>query len=124
MADYSNNYTTGQMKWTTKTALATTNTSNTVSNNVTPPPVTNIISNLSSSSIQTSVQGQSIKILSSGITTAMFMLSEIVSWDLNSNQITIYSTDQLPLTLLFISIAEASYADDRLTIATNGGLLT
>jgi len=52
------------------------------------------------------------------------MLSEIASWDLNANQITIYSTDLLPLVLIFVSIDEAITGDSRLTDATNGGLLT
>jgi len=127
MADYSNFYNTGQLKWAGKTnqlASGSTSTDDQSGSGNTPQPPSNIITGLLSTDIKTSVQGQSIKITQNSITVAMFMLSEIASWDLNANQITIYSTDLLPLILVFASINEAELGDQRLTDATNGGLLT
>lgn len=125
MADYSNFYNTGQLKWginkfpysvniegTNAPASTNTNTSS------------NVFYGLLGTDVKTSVQNQSLQVVHNSVTIALFMLNEIASWDLSANQITIYSTDQLPVTLMFLSTTEAQTADSRLTQISNGAVLS
>lgn len=116
MADLSNFNSDGSLKWISK--------SNTTSSAL---PVNGqndrIISGLVAVNVLTDVQSVSIKLIQNGNIITHWSISEIVSIDLNGNFVKVYSSDQLPLTLEFVSSAEAQSADSRFTTCLNGGVV-
>lgn len=116
---YSRFYSNGRTKFITKT-------NNQVQSVEAPAQnvITNTIDSLYGSSIKTNVQNVSIKILKNSQIVAHFDLKEISSYDLNGSSIIIHSADNKPVTLLFVSDAEAIIGDQRIGVAINGGIVS
>jgi len=119
MPTYSDFYSDGLPKWGAKKNLMST----AVVANSAPEVELNVISGLAGTDIKTNIQNVSIKIVKSGDTVGHFDLEQISTWDLLGTQIVVNSSDEVPVTLVFINADEAIIGDQRLTSAQNGGLL-
>lgn len=117
MADISNNWSDGNIKWSSKKSSQQDNIPIPV------PVLPNVISGLKSTDILTDLQGVSVKIVKLNNIVGQIAIKGYTSHDINGNIITVYSSDELPLILEFISIAEALAADTRLTTCLNGGIV-
>jgi len=116
MADISNTWSDGNIKWGAKKSFQ--------QNNIPlPPPSTNVISGLKSTDILTDVQYISIKIVKSNNVVGQVAISGYASHDISGNIIIVYTSDELPLVLEFISVAEALAGDTRFTSCLNGGMV-
>lgn len=120
MPTFSNFHADGLPKWGGKRNLTANNTTP----DEAPVTVSNVISGLAGVDIKTNIQNVSIKIVKSGNTVGHFDLEQISSWDLSGNQIILNSSDEIPVTLVFINTDEAIIGDQRLTSAQNGGILS
>lgn len=119
MADLSNNWVDGSVKWNLKNNVSSSGIPVSITTNT-----SNVINGLSATDIQTDVQNISIKILKNNAIVSQIAISGYCSHDLSGNIITIFTSDELPLILEFISYSEALNADARLIICLNGGLTT
>lgn len=116
MANFSNTYSDGAPKWMiNKNHLDTVTPQEEVDSST--------ISGLLGTDIKTNVQNVSIKIISNNLNLGHFELEKISSVVPVGSAITIYSADEVPTNLIFISTAEASLGHSRITSAINGGLL-
>lgn len=74
--------------------------------NTGPTPTT--INGLHSTDIVVSTSGLGLYILSGGQIAAHLLLNKIATWEVISSRITVYSLDEVPLELTFLSANEAA----------------
>jgi len=117
MADISNFYSDGSTKWSAKKSFQANNIP------VPIPSISNVISGLKAVDVQTDVQKISVKIVKDFNIVCHIPLSGYTSTDINGNQLTINTSDELPIILEFINSTEALAADARFTICVNGGIV-
>jgi hypothetical protein len=86
--------------------------------------ISNPFQNLLSCYIVTDVQNLSFKIIANGVVIGHFVNDNIVSWEVNSNVITIKTKDDVFYTLLFVTVSECLLADVRINDNMNGGITT
>lgn len=83
-----------------------------------------VMATLTSCDVKTNVQYETLSISQSGTILRLINIRSITSWQMSNNLMTIYSEDDMPLTLAFISATEAMKADFRLYMIVNGAVLT
>ncbi len=120
MPTFSNFYNDGTTKWSQKVNIQSQAPSPALIN---PEVNDKVIDGLVGIDIKTNIQGRSIKIQKGATIIGHFELSQSSSWELSGNQITLNSSDEIPVILSFINATEALIGDDRLTIALNGGII-
>lgn len=80
----------------------------------------NPFQNLLSCYIATDVQSMSFFLKINGVVIAHFINDNIVSWELNSNTITIKTKDEIFYVFTFVTVSEAILADQRINDNMNG----
>jgi len=82
--------------------------SNNAGGQVSQGPTPNTINGLHSTDIVVTTTGHGIYILSGGAIAAHLLLSKIATWNIQSSRVTIYSLDEVPLELTFLTSNEAT----------------
>ena len=108
------------LKWVSKDRKKTSDSVNTI---VIEPVDERVLSTISSTDILTHVVNQSIAAWKNGSRIFVWQLNAITDIQKISNRLLIFSDDNVPTTLNFVSVQECELASQKFTDAGNGAIV-